>query len=84
MSSIEGKLITCDLCGTSVFLKYLGKREADGGFTTWREYEKLPNGWNAISVRGYDSLCPACSAQIAEAINEKVDEIMGGQVSSGV
>lgn len=50
MSSQRGKLITCDRCGESVFVKELDvkEKETDGGFIRWNEYkyEDIPEeGW---------------------------------------
>lgn len=68
MSEQRGKLVTCDRCGESIFLKELEvkERERDGGFTRWNEYkyEDLPEGWSSVTFdRGFSvnyKLCPHC------------------------
>lgn len=68
MASQRGKMITCDRCGESIFLKELEVKEKDmdGGFTRWNEYkyEELPDGWaNVLFDVGFGSnkvLCPEC------------------------
>lgn len=82
MSKTEGEILTCDICGESVFLGYTGDKEADGGYTRWRwrEYEKPPEGWNSAKVLGIGigDTCPACSERINEAISAAIAEL-GGQ-----
>ena len=68
MGSQRGKLITCDRCGESIFLKELevNEKETDGGFTRWNEYkyENIPEGWKNVNFGllfnpGY-MLCQHC------------------------
>lgn len=54
----NGRLITCERCGTTVFLECIGEGERDGGFTRWNKFEPLPEGWG--SFEHYD-LCPECN-----------------------
>lgn len=69
MAEQRGKLVTCDRCGESIFVKELKaeEKERDGGFTRWNEYtyENLPNGWDRVYF-GYNfnngMLCPRCVA----------------------
>ena len=72
MSKTEGEILTCDICGESVFLGYTGDKEADGGYTRWR--------WNSAKVLGIGigDTCPACSERINEAISAAIAEL-GGQ-----
>lgn len=66
MSKVKGELLTCDRCGETIFLKYLGKGDADGGYTTWDKYENA-EGW------GYEvryNLCPKCMEEYKEMIND--------------
>ena len=68
MSEQRGKLVMCDRCGESIFVKELvaTERETDGGFTRWNEYkyEDLPEGWSSATFgRGFCEnykLCPHC------------------------
>lgn len=75
MSEVEGKLVGCDVCGETVFLKHVGDGEGDGGFTRWRKYEKMPDGWGRSF--GFGMLCPSCSKRIKTAIDSTVSEIRG-------
>lgn len=57
MAELKGMLKTCDRCGESVFLKVIGVKEMDGGFTKWSNFEDAPEGW----IWHYDMrklLCP--------------------------
>lgn len=57
MSRINGQLVTCDRCGTEIFVKHIGDGELDGGFTRWNNFESLPNGWGGHKGK---TLCPDC------------------------
>ena len=74
MAEQRGKLLTCDRCGETVFLKELEAkaRDADGGYTRWNEYkhEEPPEGWSYKYFGDYSnsySLCPKCSEKFEEA-----------------
>lgn len=45
MSERIGKMLTCDRCGSFVFLEYTGKQEFDGGYTQVADFEDPPKGW---------------------------------------
>lgn len=66
MSSRNGKLKTCDRCGATCFLKYAGIGRADGGYTTWDNFEDAPDGW--AFKAGIGDLCPKCNAEHEEII----------------
>ena len=66
MSSKKGKLRECDRCGATCFLLYAGTRSADGGYTTWDNFEEAPDGW--FFQTGIGDLCPKCSAEYEETI----------------
>lgn len=68
MSEQKGKMITCSRDNNFVFLKYIGKGEADGGYTTWDEFEPLPKEWMYQSECGY--LCPECAKQFKIFVNK--------------
>lgn len=73
MSSKLGRLVTCDRCGETVFLKYLRSESRDGGFSPSANiYEDLPRNWLDISYFG--NLCPSC----ASILKNMVAEYMGG------
>lgn len=61
MAEEYGKLVSCERCGKTVFLKRIGEGEADGGFTRWDMFETFPEGWKYCS--GVGTLCPTCSAE---------------------
>lgn len=66
MSEQRGKLVMCDRCGVSIFLKELEvkEHERDGGFTRWNEYkhEARPEGWTTVYFGKFvdNTLCPIC------------------------
>ena len=75
MTEIEGKLVFCDACGRSVFLKYVGEGVTDGGYTKWRKYEKMPSDWNDHLLWNPRLLCPSCAERIGAAIDAAIEEI---------
>lgn len=79
MSEVEGKLLTCDLCGEAVFLKYLETKQYDGGFTKERRYEDRPDGWQTWHVANviHSTLCPSCNERMQKALLACVNEIKG-------
>ena len=79
MAEIEGKLLTCDLCGATVFLKYVETKVYDGGFTHVRTFEKKPDGWQTWYVSNVISsmLCPSCNERMREALLACIGKIKG-------
>lgn len=77
MGSDMGKRLTCDRCGQSIFLKYLGKGDADGGYTTYDRYEDIPDSWMYTTRMGY--LCSDC----ADSFRTFVYQFMDGNVAWG-
>lgn len=77
MSVTEGKLLTCDVCGKSVFLKFVGEKQSDGGYTKWREYEKS-DGW-IMNVHVGDiwlkNVCPECGELLQKSLTKIINEI---------
>ncbi len=62
MSSTQGKTLTCDLCGSSVFLKCVN----DG----IRKREDPPEGWGYWHVGNViqSTLCPNCNERMQDAL----------------
>ena len=60
-NSEKGMMHYCHRCDEKIFLKYVGKGETDGGYTTWDKYEDLPEGWLYETEFGY--LCPKCARE---------------------
>ena len=77
MAEVEGKLVFCEVCGQSVFLKCVGEEWADGGYTKWRKYEEMPEGWNNRLLWDPRLLCPSCAERIGAAIDATIQEIRG-------
>ena len=79
MAETEGKLLTCDLCGATVFLKYVETKDYDGGFTHVRNYEDIPEGWISIHFGGivFNTLCPSCNERMNDALLRCIGEIRG-------
>ena len=71
MSEVKGKLVCCDRCGREIFLKYLGKGDADGGYTTWDIFEKLPENWLYMTECG--TLCYRCAGIFRSFIHNFMD-----------
>jgi hypothetical protein len=67
------------VCGKTVFLKFVGEREADGGYTKWREYEDIPDGW-MMNVHVGDiwlkNVCPECGELLRKSLAEAIGKIM--------
>lgn len=60
MSEIKGKLVTCDRCGTTLFLKHVSHVDMDGGLSRgYEKYEDLPDEWLFETEFGH--LCPVCT-----------------------
>lgn len=77
MTAIEGKMLTCDVCGKSLFLKFVGEREADGGYTKWREYENA-DGWTMnvhVGEIWLKNVCPECGELLQKSLTEIINEI---------
>ena len=78
MATIEGENLVCDVCGRTVFLKYIETKEYDGGYTMVRVYEEKPEGWTYTHLfkRTVD-LCPSCAERIRteiESVLRKIQE----------
>lgn len=75
MSEVKGKLITCNRCDETLFLKFLEHVDMDGGFSQgYNKYEDLPEDWLYESELGH--LCPNC----ARDFRMFVTSFMGGKV----
>lgn len=61
MSEVNGKLVTCDRCGKSIFIKCTGEKELDGGYTRYNTFESLPEGWDWHTE--VNRLCPTCNEE---------------------
>lgn len=71
MADAEGKLLTCDLCGATVFLKCVN----DG----IRKHEDIPDGWGYWHVGDiiHSTLCPDCNQRMQEALLACIGKIKG-------
>lgn len=63
----NGKMITCDRCGQTVFCKTTGEGERDGGYTRWNTFEEA-EGWTYEYKIG--DLCPQCTEEYKKLIEE--------------
>lgn len=61
MSEVVGKMIICDRCGDTTFVKYLDTKALDGGFTRFDKFEKVSDGWHFSTELG-KMLCPECNS----------------------
>lgn len=60
MSRVNGQLLTCDRCGANTFLKHIGDKTLDGGYTKFNRFEDKPEGWGSPRDVKYLDLCPLC------------------------
>lgn len=76
MSATEGKLLTCDVCGKSIFLRLVCEKQAHGGYTKWLEYENA-DGWTNIYVGDVrlQNVCPECGELLRKSLVECIDGI---------
>ena len=63
----KGMLVTCNRCGCTKFLKFIGIKfvcELPGSICAHEveEYEDLPDGWTVYNGK---DLCPKCSQERA-------------------
>jgi len=65
---MTGKLVVCDICANSVFLKFTGEKDLDGGFTRFNTFESSPDGWDRYKDIG--QVCPTCHEKIINYANE--------------
>lgn len=81
MSTTEGKLLTCDVCGKSIFLRFVGEKQADGGYTKWREYENA-DGWTSIHMGEIrlQNVCPECGELLRKSLSETIDGVRANHV----
>ncbi len=81
MAEVEGKLLTCDLCGETVFLRYIETEDYDGGFTRVRKHENKPDGWQTWHVSNVicSTLCPSCNERMQDALLACISGIKGGE-----
>ncbi len=78
MSAREGLLLTCDVCGDSIFLPCIRFDSFQDGAVRVPKYEDKPEGWDKRLLFKYGVLCPKCSNRLEDAINAAVDEIKKG------
>lgn len=71
MSEQVGKLLECDRCGKTVFLKRTGEYVADGGYVRKDTYEDRPEGWLYETRVGH--LCPVCAEKYINLLAELME-----------
>lgn len=69
MASLNGRMVACDRCGKTVFLKSTGEGETDGGFTRWNNFEEMPKEWgHPRDCVKFCDLCPECNKTYLELL----------------
>ena len=76
MGAEKGKLVICDRCGESIFLKFLERRAGSNYGSDYDVYDELPENWLNETWIGY--LCPKC----AEEFKRWITKFMNGKVPS--
>lgn len=71
MAEQKGKLITCDRCGATCFLKTIGDGVLDG-------FEERPKNWKYYSDDRIGHLCPKCDAEYEKLIKIFMEECNHG------
>lgn len=79
MSEQIGKMITCDRCGKTVFLKYTGTTSLDGGYSKVDNFEKRPEGWEYHTNRELGLLCPECESDYQKMVRKFKQDILKEQ-----
>lgn len=67
MAKVNGRIYSCDRCGDKIFVKTIGEKEMDGGFTRYNTFEDMPDGWGYDCRVGMD-LCPECKEELDSII----------------
>lgn len=55
------KALVCNRCGEVYFVKHIGTRHFDGGFTTVEDFEAVQEEWGWHKETG--TLCPNCESK---------------------
>lgn len=76
MSEVKGKLVTCNRCGNTHFLKFVEETSIDGGYSSYDHYEELPEEWLYATQFGH--LCENC----AKEFRDWITRFMNGKVAS--
>lgn len=74
MSKQVGQLLTCDRCGKTEFLPYIGKDEFDGGYPDVIYFKKPSEFWVfaedlddcSAGRHNYVDLCPNCRKEYVQ------------------
>lgn len=74
MSEQIGKIITCDRCGKTVFLKHTGTT-LDAGWSRIDNFEKRPEGWGYHADKELGLLCPECESAYQKVIRKFKQDI---------
>lgn len=75
MSEAKGKLLTCDRCGKTTFLKFIESGCYDGGFgDRYEKFEDQPDTWSYVCEVGL--LCDVCTSEY----RHRVADFMNGKV----
>ncbi len=69
MPEAIGKLITCQRCNNTIFLKYTKSRHFDGGYTTVDDFEPLTEGWRQYIDPFKGHLCPKCNEEYSKMVD---------------
>ena len=76
------------MCGETTFLEYKGAQFLDGGYSSYDDFEDLPDGW----FRGFSKifenddltltdLCPSCKTRLVDALSKEIRKIKEGKIA---
>lgn len=77
----NGRMLQCDRCGKTLFLKWIGEDVFDGGYTRRDKFEAPPEGWECVNryFHKHDlrKLCPDCSKEYEAVLDRYFNESEG-------
>ena len=76
MSEQIGKMITCDRCGKTVFLKYTGTTSLSEDYGKVDNFEKRPEGWEYHTNKELGLLCPECEGAYRRVVRKFKQDIL--------
>lgn len=67
------KAMVCSRCGEVSFVKHIGTRHFDGGFTAVEDFEAIQEKWGWHNETG--TLCPDCESEYQKCCMNFMQEV---------